>query len=196
MIVTLETSTETKRLIARHQALAGRTGDVMADALETTAMAGAEDVRRQLVMGERGLTMQHPGDGMAASVDGWMLDRSAPLAAIGVPTNSPAIGYAGIQEHGGVIRPTKAKALAVPISEAAKQYTTPRDMDGLSLIKRKGKASLLAEVSKSGKMIPHWILLASVTIRPTHWLSEGVDAATVVMVDAFADRMGEFAREW
>ena len=196
MIVTIEISPETRAAIARHQALAGRAGEAMAESLETAAVAGAEDIRRQLGTGERELVMRNPGSGLAASVQGWMLDRSAPLAAVGVPANAPAASYAAIHEHGGVIRPKNARALSVPLTREAKQLTSPRRMTTLSFIKRKGKPPLLAEVRKGGKMIAHWVLLAQVTIPATNWLSEGARQAGQIMADAFEDRMGEYAREW
>ena len=66
------------------------------------------------------------------------------------------------------IRPKNAKALAIPIGKAktpagVSKYKSPKDVPGLSYIKRKGKAPLLARVN--GKtMEPMFVLVPSVKI--------------------------------
>jgi len=196
MVVTIDISPETRRTIARHRALAGRAPDAMADGVHSAARAGAEDVARQLNMGELDIRSQYQGAGLGSSVSGWMIDRSAPLAALGVRRGTPGHPYAAIHEHGGVIRAKPGGALSVPLTDKARQYSSPRDMENLTFIKRKGKPPLLAEVRKRGTMIAHWVLLAQVTIPASNWLSEGARAAAQIMADAFEDRMDEYANEW
>jgi len=201
LIVSLEITEQTKRTIAEHTKLAEQFDEANAKALHSAAVAGASDITRQLMLGELGLTMQNPASGLAASVDGWMIDTEAPLAAVGVPGNAPAAAYASIHETGGTIVPRSAKALAVPISEEAKQCTSPRDMDGLDLIPRKGRPPLLvrqlaAKGRRRSQFQLHWVLVPSVTIRPTHWLSRGAETATVVMVDGYEGCITEYVENW
>lgn len=201
MIVTLEIPAETRQRIERDRKRLGAANvkAAMAKALNAAVATGADEIRQQLLMGELGLTMQNPGSGLAASLMGWMLDESAPLAALGVPGNSPAAAYARIHEYGGTITPKRARALAVPVSEEAKQYTSPRDMANLTLIPRKKKPPLLVEMltARGGRRAQwrvHWVLLASVTITGQHWLSRGADAARDAMASAFSDEFAKVLR--
>ena len=201
MIVTLSIPAATRRKIDRGRKAAARVDQAMAAAMGSAVAVGAEEVRAALQTGDLGITARHGGLGLAGAVTGWMLDASAPLGAIGVPANSPAAAYAAIQERGGVIRPRNAKMLAVPVSDEAKRYSSPRDMQGLTLIPRKGRPPLLVRMlaARGGRRANwqiHWVLLASVTIRASRWLSEGVDRARPEMAAAFGDRMGEWTREW
>ena len=199
MIVSIDITPETQQLIAEHGRLADRAGEAIAGGLHAAAAAGAEEIRKKLNLGELGLDMQRPGSGLAASVFGWMLDNNEPLAAVGVPSNAPAAAYAGILEHGGTIRPVRARALAVPVSDEAKQYTSPRDQADLFMLKRPGKTPVLAESRGRGKgqhVIVHWVLMGSVTIAPRQWLSKGAEASTPTMAEAFAGRVGEYAAQW
>ena len=200
MIVTLEIDAASRERIAAHERAAGAAGEAIGEALLTAAVAGAADVRAQLVRGQLGLTMQRPGSGLAASLMGWMVDDSVPLAALGVPANTPAARYAAIHERGGTITPRTAKALAVPVSAEAKRHTSPRDMADLDFIPRKGRPPLLVrQLKRRGDVVGmevHWVLVASVTIRAVHWLTRGVEHAREGMTDAFADRLGEYLDEW
>lgn len=200
MIVTLEIPPESKAVIARHGKLAGQVQGAIADGLETAAAAGAEDISEQLSRGELGLRMQDPAEGLASSVNGWMIDRSIPLAAVGVRGNSPAAVYAGVLETGKTIPAKPGHALAIPISEEAKKYSSPRDMPGLELIPRKGKPPLLVrQLTKRGSLRGfelHWVLVPSVTIAPRHWLSRGVDNALGVMVGSLQGVLDEYAGQF
>lgn len=191
MYLTLEIPEESLRQIASDAALAEKAREVFAFALETAAVVGADDIRRQLVAGELGLTMRHPGQaGLAAALEGVLLDAEAPLAAIRVPANTPAGRYAGILNDGGTIRPRQARALAVPLTDEARRRTSPRDMN-LVLIRPKGKPPLLVEMLSGGGFRPHWVLLASVFIPARHWADRGAAAAGAVMTDAFVDVLDE-----
>jgi len=189
MIVSLQVPPETRRSIRKTAQFAERLKPALAAGLGAAAYVGAENVREQLSGGQLGLQMQHPGQGLAASLSGWMIDQQKPVAAIGVPGNTPAAAYAAIQEFGGTITPKNAKALAVPISDEAKKHTSPRDMEGLDLIPRKDKPPLLVrQMTRRGKDVGfevHWVLVGSVTIAATHWLSRGVAAASGEMGEAF-----------
>ena len=196
MIVTLEIPAQTLEAISRFDRKAEKTKAALSAALHTALAIGAEEIRSRLVMGELGLTMQNPGSGLAAALQGWMLDESLPLGALGVPANTPASAYAAIQEFGGTIRPVRAGALAVPISKEAKGATSPRDMDGLTLIRRNGRPPLLVRVlaargARRANWQIHWVLLPQVTIQATHWLSNGVEQAAPAMAEAFGSRLFE-----
>jgi len=200
MIVTIQLDPQSKALIARHNRAADRGAGVMASALESAAVAGSEDIRGQLVRGDLGLEMRNPASGLAASVLGWMIDTDTPLAAMGVPADSPAADYARILNVGGTIFPKTARALAVPISDEAKRYESPRDMDGLDLIPRKGKPPLLIrKLTKRGDVRGfelHWVLVPSVRIPAFRWLDTGAQAALPVMQDAFGDVVDTWTDEW
>ncbi len=200
MIVTMTIPASSRRKIARGARAGGRATGAIADGLQAAVTAGADVIAGNLVTGKYGLTMRHPGSGLAASVRGWMMDRAAPLAAVGVPAESPAAVYAGMLERGGTITPKRAKALAVPVSEEARQAASPRDMPNLIYIPRKGKPPLLVrELTRRGNMTGmevHWVLLASVTIPPFHWLTRGAGDARPDMRATFQDVLNSFAREW
>ena len=197
MIVILELTEQTRATIAAHAAAADGFAARLAEALGAAAEAGAGDVQRQLMMHQLDLTMRHPGQGgLAGSVAGWMIDEAGPLAAIGVPSDSSAASYAAMLEFGGTILPVNAQALAVPVSEEAKLYTSPRDMPDLVLIKRPGKPAILARVLGEDTIEVHWVLLSSVTISGRHWLSRGVENAAGEIAATFADVLGPFVDEW
>ena len=200
MIVTLNIPAATRRKIDRDGKLAEQTGAVLADALSDAANVGADDVREQLQRGQLGLTMQHPESGMAAQLEGWMPDRNRFTAYIGIRGEKKAALQAWKLEHGGDIFPKNAKLLAVPISDEAKRHTSPRDMEGLDLIPRKGKPPLLVrQLTRRGNLRGfelHWVLVPRVHIEPRYWLSRGARHATGAMRDMFAARMGRFANDW
>jgi len=190
MIVTMEISPDSQRLIDRHQQAAGQAHAAFGRALGVAVQAGAQELAYGLLMGLYGLQAQHPGQGIAGSVDGWMVDDSLPLAALGVPANSPAAVYASIQNYGGTIYPRTARALAVPVSRQAKREESPRDMPGLVMMKRKGKPPLLVQMlqrsgAMTGRYIVHWVLMQSVYIKPTAWFDRGLRAAWPTMQTAF-----------
>jgi len=192
-VVTFELGPETREKIARDASLADQFASVLASGLGHAVAAGGDGVKQRLNQGELGLTMQHAGQGgLGDAVRGWMIDPE--LGAIGVPGNHPAAAYAAIHEYGGTITPKHAKALAVPISTEARLCTSPRDMADLVLIKRPGKAPILARIL-GDRVEVHWVLLASVTIKPTHWLSRGVELELPTMcgvlqadIDAWSDK--------
>jgi len=197
VIVTIEIPAATRRKIARDAELAGRVGGVVAEALTAGAEIGAEAVREKLALGELGLTSRNPGQGgLASGVGFWPATEGEPVAAIGVHANHPAARYAAIQEHGGTITPKTARALAVPVSEEAKRHTSPRDMEGLVLITRDGRPPLLARPTGGDGLDVHWVLLSSVTLTATHWLSRGVEAAGEEISAAAGEVLADFAAAW
>lgn len=197
MIISLQISNDSRRAVAGHADAVRAVDRIIAESIFTAATAGTEDVRRQLMTGQLGLTMRNPASGMAASVMTWWLNEQEGVAAVGVPDDTPAAGYSRIQSEGGTIRPKAGRALAIPISHQAKQYSSPRQMANLVLIKRHGRPPLLVEEvinKRSGnmtRMIPHWVLVPSVFIKATHWLERGMLAAVQLMTDAAQSRADE-----
>ncbi len=195
MIVTVEIPPATKRRISSDARKAAGMDKAMADAMNAAVAVGADVIVEGLVMGKYGLTMQHPASGLAASTRGWMIDLSGPVGALGVPSDSPAAAYADILERGGVITPKKGRALAVPVSAEAKQYSSPRDMADLTLIPRKGRPPLLVrEIVKGGGVTGfelHWVLVPHVTIPAFHWLSQGAKDAKGDMSGVFGDVLSQ-----
>ncbi len=191
MIVTIEIPAASQRRIDRDVKKAAGLKKAMADAMNAAVAVGADVVVEGLMTGKYGLTMQHPASGLAASTRGWMLDWSGPTGALGVPANSPAAAYADILNRGGTITPTKARALAVPVSEEAKQHSSPRDMADLTMISRPGKPGLLVRLlAKDAGFELHWVLVASVTIPAFRWLTQGARDATGDMSGTFSDVLG------
>ena len=199
MILTVTIMGDSQERIKNHRRLAMRAPGVLDGGLETAAQAGAEDIRAQLQTGQLGLTMRRPGGGLASSVFGWMI--SPGLAAVGVPSSSPAAEYAGILERGGTIVPKPAGALAVPISAEAKAISAlglgPRDMADLTLIPRQGRPPLLVRKLGGGDAFElHWVLVQSVTIPAFRWLTDGASNALPTMSTAMQSVLDSYAQEW
>ncbi len=91
-----------------------------------------------------------------------------------------------IMELGALVRPNKAKALAIPISKAAKKHgesggSAKNFPKKLVLIRRKGKPPLLVEMTgkKGGKLRSKWtihyVLKTTVRIAPRPFLVPTLD---------------------
>jgi hypothetical protein len=187
MIVILEISDSSLAVLTSHGVLAERAGRLLRDGLTAAAAAGADHVGELLQTNRLNLKTRRGGMGTAGQVTSWPID--ADYEAVGIPANSEASAWAGIQEEGGTIYPKNAKALAVPVNPAARMYTSPRDVPvELEFIKRRGKPPLLARVI-GDQLVAWYVLLASVTLPATHWLSDGVMMSLDVMVGAFQTRL-------
>lgn len=195
-VISLSIPEASRQLIRRHAGAAAKCREAIGGGLLAAAGAGAERVSDALLKGELDLRASGGAEGLAGAVGAWMIDPEIPMAALGVPSNAPAARYAAILEYGGTITPKSARALSVPVSDEAKRHSSPRDMTGLFMVKRRGRPPLLAEsIGKRGILI-HWVLLGSVTIRARHWLTRGAAAAEPAMAEAMADRLNEYARTW
>lgn len=199
--LTLELDAESNALIARHAAAAEETDAALWEAVQAAGVTGADYVAAEVQAGNTGLVARHGALGLAGQVVCWPIDRSALLVAVGVPQNSPAAVYAGIQDRGGLITPKKAKALAVPLTAEAARYESPRQMDGLTLLPRPGRPPLLVRMlkrpGKGGRtFIAEWVLVPSVRIRATGWFSRTIREAFGAMAEAFDATLGKYMRKW
>jgi hypothetical protein len=193
-LATIEITPESWEAIKRLDNAAERWMAAVASALGIAVGIGGDQVVEWMQMGELGLTPGGAGQGgLSESVQGWMISETEPLGAIGVPGNYPAAVYAGIQEWGGTIVPKPDhRFLAIPISDEARKHDSPREMDGLVLIKRKTKSWLLARPLGNGGIEPHWVLRESVELQATHWLSHGVERAAPEMARVMLMELQQF----
>jgi len=202
MIVTLEIPAESKAMIEAHGRASQGCQDALWQALGAAASRGADSIAEQVIMGETVLTPRHGGAGLAGSIMAWPLDRSALLFAVGIPANAPAAVYAGALERGSTIFAKGGKSLAVPLTAEAREFDSPRDMPGLTLIPRKGRPPLLVRVVKQGRggraqIDPQWVLVKSVSLRRmTGWFSRAARAAFGVMAETFQGVVGEWMDKW
>lgn len=95
---------------------------------------------------------------------------------------SGIVNYAGIQEYGGTIRPTRAKNLAIPLDGALTGAGVPRWPGGprgapmeLGLAMGIGKRRLFLVDRATGE--PMYLLVKSVTVRGKHFMRKGQAAA-------------------
>lgn len=87
--------------------------------------------------------------------------------------------YARIQDEGGTVVPKTTKALAIPLKRLPVGKWPRHFAKGeLTLIPGKnGKASILAKVSKGGKVDPMFVLVRSVRIPGRHYLDAAAELA-------------------
>ena len=199
-VVILEIPDSSQQAIRRHGKLADQAHGVFLDGLKAACSIGADVLMQGVVTGDFGITARHPASGLASSIRGWIIDSPGLIGAVGVPSDSPAAAYAGILQRGGVIRPVRAKALAVPVSAEAKLYSSPRDMPGLDMIPRRGRPPLLVrQLQRRGAVKAfelHWVLVQSVTIPAFAWLTKGARKARPAMHGAFKDVVTDYTRQW
>jgi len=201
MIVSINIPAETRRKIGRDSQLAARAEEVFARAVLAGAQTGAERTSELLQTNRLPVKTRRGGAGLAGSITAKPLGGIGRRAGFGVFSDSPAARYAAILERGGVIRPKTARALAVPVSDEARRHTSPRDMDGLTLIPRQGKPSLLVEKlsSRGGRRAQwriHWVLLKSVTMPAFAWLTAAADMVKGDVRDSVKGEIREFAKQW
>jgi hypothetical protein len=186
-----------KRLAGKASEVAKALGSDLAYALGVGCNVGAEEIRLAFIEGKLGLTSRHGGQaGLAECIFGWLIDPKTPYGAVGVPSNTPAAAYATIQHYGGSVEAQPGKALAIPISPEAKKYTSPRDMQFLEIMTRRGKPPLLVrkrlKATKGLTAIEvHWVLVQRVIIPQTLWLSRGAKLAEPAIAAAMKSAINE-----
>ncbi len=90
------------------------------------------------------------------------------------------VGYARLQNEGGIVKPVKAKALAIPLHKearkAAANVKSVREIEGLWILDRKGKAPLLCKTKgeRTSKKTGAVSLKSKVSIEPWFVLLKSV----------------------
>ncbi|MCK4624567.1 MAG: hypothetical protein KAV00_04595 [Phycisphaerae bacterium] len=187
--IELKLDEASKREIRRLEGLGKR----FLPALTRAARYGAEQLASKIAEQELGPdgTLKVVTGKLRSSLRGRVVSTGATIvAAVGV-TKGPATKYAAIHEHGGVIRPKNAKALAIPLPAARGPGGKPRFPGGpreaarkhpnMFMLKQKGKAPLLCYAKrvrgKAGgrvsELVPLFVLKKSVKVPAKHWLSGG-----------------------
>ena len=102
---------------------------------------------------------------------------------VGVTIRANAPG-ARLQQEGGTVKPVHAQALTIPISKEAVRAGSARNFPRpLFVLKKKdGGEGSLAEKTKDGKIVVHYLLRKSVTVPARPYL--GISAET-------ANRIGQ-----
>ena len=92
--------------------------------------------------------------------------------------------YAGIHETGGVIRPKKARMLAIPLTSEARRVGSPRAFPRKLFVIDHGSKPALAETlgTKRKRLKVHYVLRSSATIRAKKYLSKANTASTETVV--------------
>lgn len=110
-----------------------------------------------------------------------------------------SVRYAAIHEYGGIIRPTKAKALAIPLQRAKTasgvgRYASPRQVQGLALLWPKGSPRGWL-VKRKKRSTEFWFMLVRRVVIPERpyvrpSVREAVTGLRSRVHDAFADALG------
>lgn len=106
--------------------------------------------------------------------------------------------YAQLQQEGGIVRPTKAKALAIPLTKEAARAGSPRNMPGLFPIRGGGGLFSAAEKgrgkNKRTELTKHFLFAKQATIpaRPFLGFSEKLkETCGQIIQDFVADKINE-----
>lgn len=198
---TLQLAPESEAMILRHARAADDAPLALWEALQAAGNAGKDYVAKQVSLGNTGLTPRSGAQGLAGQIDSWPIDRASLIVAVGVPANYPAALYAGIQDRGGLITAKSGKNLAIPLTPEARASGGPRNMDGLTLLPRPGRPSLLVrQLKRAGKggrtFVPEWVLVPSVRIRATGWFSRTVREGFQAMAEGFEAVWSKYLRRW
>ncbi|MFA4945752.1 MAG: hypothetical protein WC789_13775 [Lentisphaeria bacterium] len=198
MIVLMTIPDETRRKVEADQAAAAGLQAAANAAIGAAAGVGAEVVAAGLVTGSYRLKARNPASGVASGMMAWPIDEGEGLWAMGIPANHPSCGYASAQNEG--VYPVRAKALAIPVSAAARSFRSPREQSGLVLVSRRkqGKPPLLIEEVLGGRkgakyvrsIVVHWVLVSSVTAA-VGWWEQAVADAVPQMTEAFRAELGK-----
>lgn len=127
---------------------------------------------------------------LARSVEGvYETVSGLPRVRVGV-FRGPAVAYARMHEFGGVIKPVKAKSLAVPVGKGAitpsgvSKFSSPRNYPGeldFIPILRGNLVGILVDPkeknkAEAGRMRATYLLLRRVKVKPRPFLRPGVMA--------------------
>jgi hypothetical protein len=130
------------------------------------------------------ITGQNPSAGIS-SVAGTLNEATQKHGVIGTSK-----AYAVIHNFGGEIRPTRAKALAIPATPEASKVGSPRNFPKpLAFIRSKGSKAIgflvekLARKGRSGgKFKVQYVLMRAVTILKRKFMPTAADFSPVAVV--------------
>lgn len=136
--------------------------------------------------------MKQPTGTLRRSIRG--IARGTTVTLTAGESKGKTLKYARIQERGGTVRPKKGQFLARPVGPAltptgAAKYDSPRQVPGLHFFRSKKGSALLAD--QEGTI--WFILYRSVTIKPKHFLRDGLRAAITNSLQPAFDQ--ELAKE-
>jgi hypothetical protein len=154
----------------------------MHKALLEDLTAAAEYTQGELMETVRDLLNKRPTGALSRS---WKITYGQRGGGIAAMILSDIV-YAGIQDTGGTVYPRNGRALAIPLTQKARNRW-PRDWarGDLHLIKSKSGAMLLVSVSGRGArahMEPQYKLVSSVTIRETHYTRTAAEQSRAEVV--------------
>lgn len=106
--------------------------------------------------------------------------------------------YARLHQHGGVVRPRRAKFLTIPLTrEAGRSKSLKRWLDknkGQAFIRKSRKGNLIAfKSAKHGRPYPHWLLVESVRVPARPFLGWPRDGSGDRMVEKIVAQVIESA---
>ncbi len=183
-------SPATEKLLKRMAANVDNFSEIMFRVLQKLSTQTAGFVIKDSLSGKR---LNRRTGALARSTTGLAVKRGGlPEVQIGV-FRGPAVAYAGIQEVGGTIRPVSAKALAIPQEPAltgagVDRFGGPRNTpfelrfipfrnSGLAVGKlvKEEEAQQLQQAGIPASLADTvYLLVESVEIPPSGWLSEAV----------------------
>lgn len=161
----------------------------MKETLKSTGRIFERELLKRRMSGRPGLNRR--SGALARSHTSTVKGRSIKSLSMMSGIGGPAAPYAGIQEEGGTVKPTKGRMLAIPLRQAktaagVARFKSPRDVPGLFLVHttsgntilaldagrtKKGRVKKRTKTSvgtfrSSGSIIPMYLLVPSVTIPP------------------------------
>ena len=98
------------------------------------------------------------------------------------------VPYARIHNRGGVIRPTQASKLTIPLNREA-ALTPARFFDNLIPIRSKAGNLILAQVIGKKQLRPMFVLKDEVRIPARNYLDNAADRAATPISEEIADRV-------
>lgn len=215
------TGTDKEQAFERIERLFTRQGLITAGRISKEFLAG-QRLRRRTANLARSIT----GRGVRY--------KGLPAMRVGV-FRGPALDYTAIQEFGGVVKPKKAKALAIPVDggpavtpAGVERYGGPRKfprplkfipskkpnvvgiladtkqgaqkrdergrfMTGRDIVLRRGsqRRDERGRFASGFRIIPVYILMRKVTIKPKHFLRDGVRQRLPEIAEAIGEEIGK-----
>lgn len=166
----IEVKIDAKELKRAASILRARAGGNLLRGLESLMRREMQLADRELVLNLTNKVLKRRTGNLARSVrHGVQRTADRVIGSFGILKPGPAQRYAGIHITGGVIRPRTARMLAIPLpavqtKAGVSRYSSPRQVEGLFLIK--SKAGNLLLVKRSGKGITPFFVLKSQVVIP------------------------------